>query len=414
LHERAGFVSSDLQAAQERLAGLRRQFSVSCRRRFASDDVQTAVSLPTLHAPIFSLPDHLGWHSQAITNNVSSKTLLHHRIWQHPVPTGKGLAKYHPSISSPSIKETLNLYPDIAMGMLRKELTTTGRIWLLLRFLDGAGRGWVDLDDVRTKLTGKESVLRVCGKRQLRNLLAAGEDVFWERRNGRLWLRSLTKVAVLLDVDRFCSKPVALPVSILTKKIGTVRAHLYASFHSSRNQVNGRSIKPQPIARITLQKITHVHPRIQQRYDKIARVKSRRNFGIGGVATEETKRDAAWKHGQAVFQISDKEGRQGKPRKQFLAWQLPNSYVGPHEMASGNQRKRVNRKLTDLLHQGTVGNDQLSDTDARLLETISGRRYCENGRFAAQAYKKNQSADIYWVSQQTGRSRAYFWHLLSG
>ena len=396
-------MSSDLQAAQERLAGLRRQFNISV----AVEGI-TAVSLPPSHASSPSLPIHLGWHSQAFTSSIKSETAVS--------PTSSSqLPEQIPQNKLPltSAKKTITVYPDIAMGMLKYELATTGRIWFLLRFLDSAGRGWVSVEDARAKLTQADAALHVCGKRQLRNLLAAGEGVFWGRDNGRLWLRSLAKVAVLLDIDRFRAKPVALPVSILTKKIGTVRAHLYATFHSSRNQVNGRSNKPQPIARITLQKITHVHPRIQQRYDKIARVKSRRNFGVGDVVTEETKRNAAWKHGQAVFQVSDKEGKQGKSGQQFLAWQLPNSYVGPHKVASGNQRKRVNKKLTDLLHQGTVGNGQFENTDAGLLEIISERRYCENGRFAAQAYKKNRSADIYWVSQQPSRSQAHFWHYLS-
>ncbi len=405
-------MSSDLQAAQERLALLRRQLNVSV----ALGERITAVPPPPSYASILSLPDHLGWHSQGVTNYIQAETAV-------SSPVSSQLPKQIPQNSVPlvSAKKTISLYPDIAMGMLKHELATTGRIWLLLRFLDSAGRGWVSVEDARERLTRMDSDLRVCGKRQLRNLLAEGEGVFWKRGNGlssrrrgnRLWLRSLAKVAVTLDVDRLRANPVALPVSVLTKKIGTVRAHLYATFHSSRNQVQGKRSKPQPIARITLQKITHVHPRIQQRYDKIARVKSYRNFGIGGVVTEEAKRNAAWKHGQAVFQISDKERKQGKSGQQFLAWQLPNSYVGPHKVASGNQRKRVNKKLTDLLHQGTVGNGQFENADAGLLEFISERCYCENGRFAAQAYKKNRSADIYWINQQKSRSQAHFWHLLS-
>ncbi len=408
MHERAGCVSSDLQAAQERLAQIRRQFNI-----LVAVERETAVSLPPSHASIPPLPSHLSWHSQAVYDSIKSKIQSNVDVGGQDTPIGTVFEACQNLTPLASAEKTIVLYPDIAMSLLKHELAATGRIWLLLRFLDDAGRGWVSIDNARDRLTRPDADLRVCGKRQLRNLLAEGEGVFWARRNGRLWLRSLTKVAAALDIDRLRANPVALPVSVLTKKIGTVRAHLYATFHSSRNQAGLSHSKPQPIARITLQKITHVHPRIQQRYDKIARVKSHRNFGVGDVATEQAAQEAAWKHGQTLFQLSDKEGKQGKSGEQFLAWQLPNSYVGPHKVASGNQRKRVNKKLTDLLHQGTVGNGQFENTDAGLLDVVSERRYCENGRFAAQAYNKNRLADIYWVNRQPSRSQAHFWHYLS-
>ena len=68
----------------------------------------------------------------------------------------------------------VKLYPSIALGMLQKEVTTAGRIWLLLKYLDKNGRGWLDKRESVFRLTDKTSNLRVCGKRQLRNLLAKG------------------------------------------------------------------------------------------------------------------------------------------------------------------------------------------------------------------------------------------------
>ena len=120
--------------------------------------------------------------------------------------------------------------------MLQKEVTTAGRIWLLLKYLDKNGRGWLDKRESIFRLTDKTSNLRVCGKRQFRNLLAKGDGVFWQMDRQRIWLKSVAKVALQLDVERLQYKPVAISVAILTQKIGVVRAHLYASLHSARSE----------------------------------------------------------------------------------------------------------------------------------------------------------------------------------
>src|SRR5690606_34173427 len=67
----------------------------------------------------------------------------------------------------PAPDTLIRLYPDIALGMLRHELEAVGRIWLLLRHIDHNGRGWVDIDEARRRLTAKGGALRTCGWRQL-------------------------------------------------------------------------------------------------------------------------------------------------------------------------------------------------------------------------------------------------------
>lgn len=307
--------------------------------------------------------------------------------------------RFPQSPTPPAPPATIKLYPDIAAGLFQRELTAAGRIWLLLRHLDAVGRGWLDLADVRAQLTTKTSPWRVCGWRQLRNLLNEGDEIFWVRNDGRIWLRSTAHVAAALQVNRLSLPPVALPVSILTLRIGQVRAHLYASFHSSRTgKVEAASSSPSaPIARDTIASLTHVIPRTQRRYEKAARVHAHRNFAIGGKEHEAALEEAAWQHGQATFRLNDKIGRQGTKHQSYVAWQLPNSYTGPHRLQPKGQQKRINRALSDLFMQGMTGNEQ------RLIE----KRFYGHGRAAAQVYNRGVTHDIYWYDGRTG-----VWHCL--
>jgi hypothetical protein len=228
-------------------------------------------------------------------------------------------------------------------------------------------------------------------------LLVQGEDLFWSRENGRIWLRSVIKVAYALGVSRLKMRPVALPVSVLRQKIGTVRAHLYATFHSSRSQSN--QIK-KPIARTTVACLTQVRPRTQRRYERIARVKRQAQFAIGPQASVENLQARGWEQGQAAFQFKDFKGRQGQPGKRYVAWQLPNSYVGPHTQQPKGRLKRINRALTDLFMQGITGNGQRLKVGG---EPSPARRFFDNGRLAATSYLRNPEVDHYWRGADNGR-----------
>ncbi len=413
MHEQAQDVSPALLAAQQRLLERRQiyQSSIQGKNTATSTLLSAGVSAKRLSphqtlAPL-QLPAHLGWHSQPFS--VLQQTAVSHSSLD---------VKPDSLLTSPTSKaqhtkptpDTLQLYPDIALSMLRTESAAAGRIWLLLRHLDQAGCGWVAAADAHTRLTQKKSPLRVCGRRQLRNLLAKGEGVFWQRQNGRIWLRSLPKVASSLGVYKLSSKPVALPVSVVTQRIGTVRAHFYASFHSSRAPQQLGATQMKPIARSTIAKITTVHPRIQRLYEKTARVRPQRNYSVGAAYSPDALQKEAWQRGTAVFKLTDKNGRFGPPGKSYLAWQLPNSYAGPHRIQTSNQRKRINRALTDLMPQGTTGNDQcilLAELD-QFVEC--GVRYCENGRFAAKTIRRTETETAYWPELKQGT--AQIWHNL--
>ncbi|MCA9970478.1 MAG: hypothetical protein KC425_09700, partial [Anaerolineales bacterium] len=255
----------------------------------------------------------------------------------------------------------------------------------------------LSLGEARKRLTGRQSDLRVCGWRQLRNLLHDGEGVFWHRHNGRLWLRSVVKVAAALHVWRLNSRPVALPVSVLTQRIGQVRAHLYASFHSGRTQAPTR-----PIARATLHDLTAVLPRTQRRYEKQARVHAQANYALGPRLDTPAAETAAWRQGSAAFALTDGTGRQGPARTTYLAWQLPNAYEGPHAPLSRSRQKWLNRALTDLLMQGTTGNGE------RAVAARPARRFFGSGKTAVQASPHAAGQPVYWPAPPQGA--AHFWY----
>ncbi len=65
--------------------------------------------------------------------------------------------------------------------MLRQEQTAAGRLWLLLRHMDVDGRGVLRVVNLRETLTTPKTRHRLCGWRQLRNLLRQGEGLYWQR-----------------------------------------------------------------------------------------------------------------------------------------------------------------------------------------------------------------------------------------
>ncbi len=287
--------------------------------------------------------------------------------------------------------------------MLAAGLSAPGRIWLLLRYMDREGQGWLALDEVQRQLSGKESELRVCGRRQLRNLLRQGQGIFWQRDKSRIWLRSAARVALDLGADRLRGRPVKLPLAVLLEGMGQVRAHFYAAFHSGRAaQEEART--GSPINRATLEKITHVPARTQRLYEARAGVAVQSNIAIGEQLSQENLQQRAWRHGRATFLFTDQEGKQGPAGGRYVAWRLPNSYRGPHATCPKGRTKKINRQI-DLVNSRVQGNDLDRTTicsQAAVHLTVV-RLFHANGQEAGRAYNRCQKRDLYWP---TGRRRA--------
>ncbi len=410
---RSPAASSQLLAANQRLLQLRAQAG----KRSTSFPAFPARRLPLAddRLPITQLPAHLGWESERVTAVVrrasnsqkDRETAVDADIsWLTPPERASG-PQNAPQTPETDANGAVKLYPDIALGMLRQEMAAPGRVWLLAHHLDREGRGWLRIDIITQHLTSKTSSLRVCGKRQLRNLLRQGDGVFWTRDKTRLWLRSAAKVAFGLGVTRLTGRPVAVPVTALTGGIGAVRAHLYASFHSSRTKETPQGVQVMPIARDTLAGLSGVGRVSQRTYERSAGVKAQANFAVGDVAQEENRENRAWAQGRALFELKDYRGQQGKKGKTYLAWQLPNSYVGRLQKQPKGRQKRINRELNDLVMKGMPGN-VAEAVDRRVPEKV----YYPNGKLAAQKYGRNPQQELYWQRHGTGNGRFTVWQQL--
>ena len=303
-------VSAELQKAQEMLA----------RRRVACS-VLRGDSAPT-NTP---LPRRTGWLS-AISNPSPEK---------------------QPKTKLPS---STTVMPDIAVAMLRNEAAAAGRIWLLLRANDMSGRGVVSLAQARALLADGGSAQRVVGWRQLRNLFRDGCGIYWDRDSTHIWLRSRTKVAAALGVERFGRDAVSIPTTKLLGTIGVVRAYLYATFH-----VAGKRGGNAPIARATLQDIAGVSAGSQRNYEMKSGIVAEKQFVVETVS--ECDEEMVWQHGSAGIKIIDSKGLHGAAGQAVWLRRLPNKYACDFERGLTRLRKRLNRKLVDLLNIRGTGND---------------------------------------------------------
>jgi hypothetical protein len=295
---------------------------------------------------------------------------------------------------------------------LREQLVAPARLWLLLKYIDHSGRGWIDVDRARQHLATKGSPLRLVGWRQMRKLLAQGEGLFWRRNEGRIWLRSPVKVAASLGISHLNYRPVGLTVKELLHSIGQVRAHFYASFHSCRSQDKLGSRRPPPIARATLSVLCQTSRQTQRAYERRAGVQIQRNFAVGKPLTLADHQDQAWQRGQAVFQLNDHNGRLGRQGATYTAWQLPNSYHGPHKKQPKGRQRRMNRKLADLFMKGMTGNGE----HAEQVDIDGDRCFFSSGATATASYNRGPDGDIYWPrrrrSSSSGNSQCQLWHWL--
>ncbi|MBK7179529.1 MAG: hypothetical protein IPH82_20520, partial [Chloroflexi bacterium] len=188
--------------------------------------------------------------------------------------------------------------------------------WLLLRALDEHGRGWWQRREITAVLTGSATAVLtgetshppLCTPRYLRQLLAQGEGLFWRQDEaGKVWLRGQAKVAADLGLRRLRGRAVSLPLDILYRPIGELRAHLYASFHS------GRGAEAGPISRETLRDLSGASPRTQQTYERRARVRVQPCLAVGEPATAANLQAHACSTGRAAFTFTDPLGQRARP-----------------------------------------------------------------------------------------------------
>ncbi|MEM7114878.1 MAG: hypothetical protein AAF614_20750 [Chloroflexota bacterium] len=389
-------LSPALAAAQNRLAALRQARGVNT--------LPSASAKPVLQQSLVDviqqLPPHLGWESLATTAVLRPKSVTQTYqtaktitpcVIDKPARQNDDAKVYSRLRGNDRIEDVhsgvhIRLYPSLALGMLREKQVAAGRVWLLLRHLDMAGRGWHTLESVRVLLTIEEAPHRLCGWRQLRKLLGRGDGIFWERRNGHLWLRNTAKVAATLGVEKLNGRSVALPLNTLLQPIGHIRAHFYASFHSSRSHDKRGAA---PISRETLAKLSNTNRQTQRLYEAKIGIRPQQHFALGRATNPAAQEETLWQKGKAAFIFTDHQGQHGAALQKYAAWQLPNSYTGPHQRLNKGRQKQLNRRLADLRNLGIAGNGNCQERE-RL--SFGLRRYVLNSYLAAKA----KSDEAYW------------------
>lgn len=431
--------SPQLVAANQQLHALRAQAQAARQAAdlpdastYTGKSGQVAETLPWVTAApqpasttevLAALPPHLGWGSAALTavlrrreqhaagskQETPSLAVCDMVGEQTAVVERKARGESAEMSSGQPAADWVKHYPDIGLGMLRQELAAPGRLWLMLRYLDREGRGFLRIDNLEAQLTNKTSSLRLCGRRQLRNLLKDGAGIFWTRDKTGIWLRSAARVAAALQVEQLTGRPVALPVAALLEGVGTFRAHLYAAFHSGRMKETPDGRRVMPIARETMAQLSGVGRSSQRIYEDRVGIAVQANFAVGEVTTKEKWEKRAWQQGRALFELKDYLGQQGKKGKTYLAWQLPNSYCGQHRHRPRGRQKRINRELKDLVMQGMPGNGEGTNKTQK-----PEKVYFPNGKLAAKAYGRDPERDFYWKRHRTGNGRFDLWQQLGG
>ncbi len=358
-----------LLAAQARLEALRRQRPAGRPEAARPEPNESATPI---------LPPHLGWNSPAIT-----------ALWQRrqpppPAPTPPTPPSPPPPLARPEPPpppaDSLTLHPDLALAWLRQHQTATGRVWLLLRHMDQRGCGWVTVEAARRQLAHPQAPWRICGWRQLRNLLRQGDGLFWNRSRDRIWLHSAARVACTLGLTRLSGRPVALPLTVLLASIGAVRAHLYASFHS------GRAASQAPISRRTLTNLSGVGGSTQRLYEQRCGLRHRPTIALGPRWETSAAQQLGWERGRSLFSFHDRAGRHGPASVRYFAWRLPNRYAAVHPGLPIGRCKRLNRKLAGLLPSGTTGNGRRE----------SQRCFYRHGAAALKGLTRQLSSHVYW------------------
>lgn len=385
---------SELETANRRLLALQAE-SRQRRGEVQKDLIDQVDNNATAVSGTPVLPSHLGWHSAAVTRVIER----HHDIVNVELAPSIEWPPHKPEETSLHIPlpSSFKVFPDIASKILKNNLTAPARVWLILKYIDAnrGGSGCLILNDIQAILTDTASPWRICGSRQMRNLITQGDGVFWSRDDDRLWLRAVAKVARSLQINRLTGYPVSVPTSVVLGSVADLRAHMYAVFHT------GRRRSDMPIARDTITEITGVDKRTQRSYEKRTRMGVRENFCIGECVTSSTAEDQAWQQkGKGCFVLSDVHGEHGLPGKMYLAWQLPNSYnSGQHHRLPKGSLRRINRQLQSLLHQGTAGNGISQER----------RSYYPDGKSAALAFGRDNK-DSYW--RKPGKEKKSRWHIL--
>ena len=278
------------------------------------------------------------------------------------------------------------------MPFLKQEQAAAGRVWLLCRYLDSDGRGWLPVKHCAALTRRKAKAeggrrknssfilhpasLPVFGWRRLRQILGRGEGLFWERDDaGRLWVFR-------------CSTGCGYSGrGALAKSAGDIVPNRRVDGHDGA----GAGIVLRSLSRGTTGRPAHL-PRHHHSCDRCAgtdavlTMRRRRGYGVsatsrlaqGGACLAEND---AYQHGNAVFQFIDYRGRHGKCGQTYAARQ-PRQQLHIH--AASLHARQTTQSKRQIGRPRDMGRGESEDGVLR-------RRFWRSGKAAISSFAKQMT-----------------------
>lgn len=299
------------------------------------------------------------------------------------------------------VVESVKTHPAIAAAILERRQAAAGRVWLLLRAHDTAGRGWLDVDQVYQLLTAENSNWRLFKtRRRVQQILLQGEGVFWTRFTTRIGLRSAAKVAAALGVTCLVGEPVNVPTGDLIKSLQSAKAALFAAAASAHTTRRGRV---RLVTRRVLKQRTGASERTQRRYSLAAGIYQQSHIGkipIGdGETLEEAWQRAHYEYGRGVFIIKDYRGYFGKQGQTQLVRRLPDSHHVPYARARRGRKSKINQALNNLVE--LVARPKTAAMRGNCEQPVYNRTFYDSPASAGAEYNRDCRTDHYWQQNTT-------------
>jgi hypothetical protein len=306
-----------------------------------------------------------------------------------------------PPRTGPVLAARIRVAPTLAAYCLDKEHRYRGhpldapyRLYKILQALDHAGRGWLANTVIETTLTHKTSEQYIYGRRQLKNILQRGEDLFWQRSKSKGQLRirlvARAKVTSRLLNGRLRGQEVSFPVQHLLGsghgRQAAVNAALYTAVHAGQITRQG---KTGPISRARLREVSGCSSYRQRRYEKRMGITVTSHIHILGRHSEYDLQRHRLHQGLPAYKHTDYRGKINRHRRgaDYIARRLPNSYSTPAAFAVVHswRQRTINRQLGGLCLMGSEGSD--SDKYVRLFH--------ENAVAATRAFNHDPQTSAY-------------------
>lgn len=325
----------------------------------------------------------------------------------------------------PSLATSVAIFGHTAELIQQAQHEAPARVWLVARAADAHGSGRVSVAMLKRLLVSGEG-WGLMTWRRLRQILAEGEGIYWQRGHGRAsdWLYYRSEARLLHHYGAECvhGYAVAIPTSQLnTRSIRPLRTLLYDAAHSGRTSLSGYTA---PIARETIEATTGTSAQTQRQYEAERGIEVKSTFAIlGRYSRHALAAEQAFAgerpFGGPAFAFVDFHNRLRLPcspantsrpsQRVYLARQLANTYSGTLQSASRSKR-HTNYRLRRLRHDavstprgGGLGKAQrryfdLSDTE---LQQRRARRERAQGKAAPVA------AVQYSDGQRVGRTHFF-------